>query len=63
MKAKKTGKCWCGCGEPTKSFFKPGCDRRVQEVLLEMAYGRGTNAERLAGLGFGPDKSIIEKSD
>ena len=61
MKAKQTGKCWCGCGKDTGSFFAPGCDRRVQEALLDIAYGSGeTTADRLARLGYGPSNSVIE---
>ena len=60
MKAEKTGKCWCGCGKATGSFFAPGCDRRVQEALLDIVYGGGTTASRLARLGYGPSNSIIE---
>ena len=60
MKAEMTGKCWCGCGKDTGSFFAPGCDRRVQEALLDMVCGSGTTADRLARLGYGPNNSIIE---
>ena len=63
MKAEPTGKCWCGCGKPTKSYWCPGHDRDAQQALLDIVYGTGTTADWLARLGYGPDNSVIESRD
>lgn len=60
MKAELTGKCWCGCGEDTGGHFAQGHDRRAQEALLDIVYGTGTIAEKLAMLGFGPTHSVVK---
>ena len=63
MEAERTGKCWCGCGKPTASFFSAGCDLNAQRALLDIVYGSGATADRLAKLGFGPHNSVIEARD
>lgn len=68
LKAEKTGKCWCGCGESTGSFFKQGHDRKVDVALIQMVYGHSDNpgeklANILARLGYSPDNGIMESLD
>ena len=63
MMALPTGKCWCGCGEPTDGFWRPGHDRKAETALLDIVYGDGTTADRLERLGYGPQNSIIKSRD
>ncbi len=60
MEFKKTGKCWCGCGEDTGHHFKQGHDRRAETVLLGIVYGGLKIGEILAMLGYSPDSSVDE---
>lgn len=59
----KTGKCWCGCDEDTKGHFARGHDRRAQEALLGIVYGRRNTVEVLAMLGYSPSNSVTEARD
>ena len=59
-KPPKTGKCWCGCNKDTGSHFASGCDRRAQQALLEIVYGKRKTVEVLAMLGYGPEKSVLK---
>ena len=43
---KATTKCYCGCGEPTNSYFAPGHDSRFAANLLSQL--RHNNEVRLA---------------
>ena len=63
MKAEPMGKCWCGCGKPTKSYWRSGHDRKAQQALLETVYGEGTIADWLARLGYGPENSVVDSRD
>ena len=54
---KKTGECWCGCGESTGSYFAPGHDLRVQGYLLEMVYGTNNVVNILHKLRLEPWRS------
>lgn len=63
MKAEPTGPCWCGCGETTGKYFHKGCDRKVEKALLEIIYGRGSIADVLAMLGYGPEHSVTAARD
>ena len=63
MNAKRTGKCWCGCGEDTDTFFAPGHDRRAERALLRLEYGGGHTAKWIANLGYSPDNSVVEASE
>ena len=62
MKAELTGTCWCGCGKATEGHFAQGHDRRAQEALLDIVYGSGIIADKLAQLGYGPNHSVVEAS-
>ena len=59
----KTGKCWCGCNENTDSYFAQGHDRKAQEALLGIVYGRRTTVEVLAMLGCSPSDSVTVARD
>jgi len=47
------GKCWCGCGAPTASFFAPGHDRRTEAAIVKVVYG--SLPDMLVKHGYGPD--------
>ena len=53
---KPTGKCFCGCGQPTRgrSFFVPSHDRRAESKVIKAEYG--TIADFLVAHGYGPDR-------
>ena len=53
---RKTGRCWCGCGETAQAYFAPGHDRRAQQDLLRIVYGPRDTVAILAVLGFGTGK-------
>ncbi len=63
MEFKKTGKCWCGCGAATESYFKQGHDRKAEIALLGIAHGGLKTGEILAVLGYGPDNSVVKARD
>jgi hypothetical protein len=50
-----TGKCFCGCGEPTEgtSYFVAGHDKRAEAKVVKEVYG--SVVEFLAAHGYGPE--------
>ncbi len=63
MEFEKTGKCWCGCGADTDSYFHVGHDHKAEIALREIVYGRRRLFEILATLGYGPDNSVVKARD
>jgi hypothetical protein len=50
-----TGKCFCGCGEPTEatSYFVSGHDRRAEAKVVKEVYG--SLVEFVVAHGYGPE--------
>jgi hypothetical protein len=51
---KPTGKCFCGCGQPTRgrAFFVPSHDRRAESKVIKAEYG--SIADLPLAHGYGP---------
>ena len=47
------GSCWCGCGAPVKSRFKPGHDAKLKSRLVKLARDGDRSAKaQLEQLGW-----------
>ena len=58
IKATRTRKCWCGCGEDTDSYVRPGHDRKAEQALLKIVHGANSTADVLAMLGYTPENGV-----
>jgi len=52
-----TGKCFCGCNEPTKGgYFAQGHDKKAESMMTKLEYGSENSVvHRLVDKGYGPD--------
>ncbi len=57
--ARKTGYCYCGCGDRTRSYFAQGHDRRAESMLIEMVFG--SLAQMIEHYGFGPNETNLSE--
>ena len=60
---RKTGKCWCGCNDPTNGYFVAGHDTHAQKALFQIVYGTGKTVGVLAMLDYSPSNSVLEARD
>lgn len=43
VEAVKTGKCYCGCGGDTQSYFLPGHDLKAVKSFIKLEFGSIAN--------------------